>query len=523
MPDSTSPSDSPGPDRSVRSVSAVSAVSRKRKGFVPVVLATVVTLVLGGASVARAVSAPPLDAHTDLEFSLDGVTWSEAPDPVLGSWGCDLDGGPTVPDPEEAIGGTPGADPCSMAPGESIDRTYHVRSSTDTGRSGLYEVGIGDYVVSDHADFTVSSTISGPGNASGTARLLGSEHSESDVPVEPGSAVTTLELAPGQTALVVDRVSVPDDVGEVAERQSVSPMMWVSFSDTAVVDSDGDGLPDHDENQLGTDPSDPFNRLPDGTVGQRYGPEPFLPTPPPDTELDVDVDTLPPGLRLEDGQLVGTPTSAGTYDIEFTVTMPAGATYTSIRRVVIGQSTTGSVGLPDLFWPIVIIGIIGGGVGSLGSVIGGTFGSLVPLPPLGPGSSGSSPGSADADSADPGYPGSGSGSGPGSASAPGSAGSVPGTSEHPRPQPGHPHPGASPTATAQPGAGEIPSAVIVPRDGAPSEDWARANSQVRGSLAVTGVAAADLLLWALTAAAAGATLVLLASRTRRRDRWADED
>ncbi|MBB1023797.1 hypothetical protein G6019_05015, partial [Dietzia sp. DQ12-76] len=44
---------------------------------------------------------------------------------------------------------------------------------------------------------------------------------------------------------------------------------------------------------------------------------------------------------------------------------------------------------------------------------------------------------------------------------------------------------------------------------------ARANSQVRGSLAETGVGATDLLLWALTAAAAGVTLILLAGRRRR--------
>lgn len=110
-------------------------------GLIPVALATAVTLVLGGASVARAITAAPLDAHTDLEFSLDGSTWSDAPDLVLGSWGCDLAGGPALSDPEGAIGGTPEVDPCSMSPGESIDRTYHVRNATDTGRTGRYAVG----------------------------------------------------------------------------------------------------------------------------------------------------------------------------------------------------------------------------------------------------------------------------------------------------------------------------------------------------------------------------------------------
>lgn len=195
-----------------------------------------------------------------------------------------------------------------------------------------------------------------------------------------------------------------------------------------------------------------------------------------------------PGLRLEDGHLLGTPSRAGIYDIGFTVTMPGGATYTSIRRAVIDQPAGGSVGLPDLFWPVVIIGIIGGGAGSLGSLLGAA-GSLDRLPPL-----------------------------------------APGTSEAPRPHPHDPQPGApqpsgaqsddSQTAPAPDGTGKIRGAALVPREGAPSEEWARANSQVRGPLAVTGVDATDLLLWALTATAAGVTLILLASR--RRDRAADD-
>lgn len=113
-------------------------------GFVPLVFAMVVTLVLGGASVARALSFPPLDAHTDLEFSLDGSTWSDAPDEVLGSWGCDLDE-PFTTSPGGPISGTAGVDPCAMSPGDYTDRTYFVRNSTNSGRPGLYEVGIGDF------------------------------------------------------------------------------------------------------------------------------------------------------------------------------------------------------------------------------------------------------------------------------------------------------------------------------------------------------------------------------------------
>lgn len=152
-------------------------------GLTPVALATAVTLVLGGASVARAITAAPLDAHTDLEFSLDGSTWTDAPDLVLGSWGCDLAGGPALSDPEGAIGGTPEVDPCSMSPGESIDRTYHVRNATDTGRTGRYAVGIGDYLVSGEAEFDVSSTITGAvGSDSRTVTLYGADTPGQPIP-----------------------------------------------------------------------------------------------------------------------------------------------------------------------------------------------------------------------------------------------------------------------------------------------------------------------------------------------------
>ncbi len=58
---------------------------------------------------------------------------------------------------------------------------------------------------------------------------------------------------------------------------------------------------------------------------------------------------------------------------------------------------------------------------------------------------------------------------------------------------------------------------MTPREGAPSDAWIRANSEVRGSLATTGVSGPELVLWALTAAAAGATLILFARRRRHDD------
>lgn len=457
---------------------------------------------------ARAVTVAPLDAHTDLEFSLDGSTWTDAPDLVLGSWGCDLDGGPVYPDPSGAIGGTADVDPCSMSPGESVTRSYHVRNVTDTGRAGRYEVGIGDYVVSDEAEFDVSSAITGWGDSdTQTVTLFGADTPQAADSAAPGSTVAALDLAPGQTATVVDEVSVPVDPQNYAQKQSVTPMIWVSFSDIGVIDTDGDGLPDADEDQLGTDPLDPHNRLPGGAVGQGYGPEPFLPTPPQGTGLEVDLSTLPPGMRIEGGDLVGNPTRAGTFDIAFTVTMPGGATYTSIRRVVIDPGPGGgSSNLPDIIGPIVIIGIIigvfGPALGSLGGSVGGSLGSL--LDP-----SDSSDSTTDSPSTSAGQIGEGqSGTGQDGTN-------QGGTAQDDTGQAGTGQDGTGQAGTGQAGTGQVAVNSITPRDGAPSEEWARANSQVRGALPETGVGAADLLLWALTAAAAGATLILLTSRRRQ--------
>lgn len=470
--------------------------------MVPVALAAVVTLVLGGASVARAMEIPPLDAHTDLQFSLDGSTWNDAPDMVLGSWGCELDDGPAIPDPAGAIDGSPGVDPCSMSPGESVDRTYFVRNSTNTGRVGRYEVGVGDFAVSDKSEFAVTSTITGPATAdSQTVTLYGEGTLQADDSPDRGTMIAALELAPGQSARVVDEVAVPVNPQNYAQNQSVSPRIWVSFTDLGVIDRDGDGLPDRDEDELGTDADDPLNRLPDGTVGKRYGPEPFLPTPPTGTNLEVDESTLPNGLRIEDGVLVGTPARAGTYDIAFTVTMPGGATYQSIRRLVVHPAAGGgSSELPDFFWPIIAITLIfGPGFGSLmgsldGSGSGGSLGSdrddEGQSTPHGPGTDASGPGT------DAGGPDTGTGPDNGTGT-------------------GADDPAANPGRATVREIGQVPANSVTSREGAPSSEWARANSEVRGSLATTGISGIDLLLWALTASAAGALLILLAKRRRQ--------
>ena len=496
---------SPGHSGDLRESSAGAGHLR---GLIPLVLALVVTLVLGGASVARAVTAPPLDAHTDLEFSLDGTTWSVAPEAVLGEWGCDLVDGSPVVDPSGAIGGTIGVDPCAMAPGEYIDRTYYVRNATETGRPGLYEVGIGQFELSGMAEFDVSSEIAGAtGSDSGEVTLFGADTAQAAQTPERDSQLASLVLAPGASARVVDTVAVPVDPLNYEQYQSVSPRIWVSFSDIELIDTDRDGLPDIIEEEIGTPPLDPFNPLPGGTVGSPYGPEDFLPITPPETVLEVDPDTLPPGITLEDGVLTGTPTTPGTYDIAFTITMPGGAEYTSIRRVVVKSpgGGGGSSDLPDIIWPIIVGGIIGiivvilwPNLGSLSDSLGGGSSN---------GSSGSNSGS---DSS--------SGSSSDSGSAPDSDGPTDGSTTGSTTEAETESTTDSGASTTDSGTesttGQVAIEKVTSREGSPSDTWARANSEIRSTLPTTGVGAVDLLLWALTAAAAGTTLILFARRRR---------
>ncbi|GAA1739972.1 hypothetical protein SAMN06265174_10387 [Dietzia kunjamensis subsp. schimae] len=481
----------------------------------PLILAAVATLVLGGASVAQAVTVPALDAHTDLEFSRDGSTWTDAPDLALGSWGCDPAGGPggsappASPTPPGASASIPDVDPCAMLPGESVDRIYHVRNAADSGRTGRYAVGVGDFVVSEGAEFAVRSSITGATAAdSGTVMLYGAGTGQAGDSPARGATVAALELGPGESARVVDEVAVPLGVPNSAQRQSVSPRMWVSFSDVDGLDRDGDDLPDTTEDQIGTDPSDPLNRLPDVTAGHEYGPRPFLPTRPESTVLDVVTDTLPPGMRLEDGALTGTPTRAGTYDIAFSVTMPGGATYTSVRRVVVHPAAGGgSADLPDVVWPVIVGGVNGVVIGVVGPALGSLTGSL--------GGSSDSSGSS-------GSGGSRGSGGPGGPGGPAGSDSLAGTTAPTASAPTAPAtaattPDADPATDEGGATGRVAESAVTPREGAPSDAWIRANSEVRGSLATTGVSGAELVLWALTAAAAGATLILFARRRRRHD------
>lgn len=377
-----------------------------------------------------------------------------------------------------------------MAPGEYIDRTYYVRNDTNTGRAGLYEVGIGDFMLSGDAEFDVSTAMTGAtGTASKTVTLFGVDTPQAAETPARETRLASLELAPGASAKVVDTVSVPASPQNYEQDQSVSPRIWVSFSDLGVVDTDGDGLPNNIEGEIGTDPADKNNPLPDGTVGKSYGPENFLPVTPDGTTPSVNTATLPPGMTVEDGILKGTPTSAGVYDIGFTITMPGGAEYTSIRRVVIhpsgGGGGGGSSDLPDILGPIIVGGIIGVIVGSVMPGLGSVTGSLGSL---------SDAAGAASDSLTRG--GSTTGSTTGT-----TVGTGTGTTD----------------STTDATTGQVPVENVTPREGSPSDGWARANSEVRSTLPTTGVGVVDLLMWALTAAAAGTTLILFARRRRTRD------
>ena len=240
-------------------------------------------------------------------------------------------------------------------------------------------------------------------------------------------------------------------------------------------------------------------------------------------------------MRLEGGDLTGTPTRAGTYDIAFTVTMPDGATYSSVRRIVVESVGGGSSDLPDFVWPIIIIGgigvigcLFGPGLGSLAGSVGGSSGGSIG------GSVGGSVGGSIGGSVDGWF---GSLTAPGGLLAGlfGSAGSA-GSDQDPGSDPSGPGGGntggttgadgaepagpsapadAGPTGTQPDGTGQVAADSVTHQHGEPSSEWARSNSEVRSSLPTTGVAVVDLVLWALTAAAAGVTLLLLVNRRRR--------
>lgn len=305
--------------------------------------------------------------HTDLEFSLDGEAWDTEPQAVIGEWGC----------PEGAAATDSVPDPCRMNPGDEISRTYFIKNSTDTGQTGRFLVGIGEYDISETADFEVSSTITGRagiGESTGTVSLVGSAASDAGETAQPGQSIASLELAPGQIAMVVDRVSVPMDSENQSQNQHVSPRMWIDFQATGDVDSDGDGLTDVEEEELGTDPNNPDTDgdgvpdgledeigtdpldpndpgpLPGGTVGEEYGPVPVLPLPDGYT-IDPDKSTVPPGMTIDDeGNLSGTPTTPGTFDVEILVIGPDGEETTVIRPIVIAPEVPGDSdgdGIPD--------------------------------------------------------------------------------------------------------------------------------------------------------------------------------
>ena len=335
--------------------------SSRRRGLVPLAIATTATLVLGGLSTARASEPEPsTNPYPALEFSIDGTQWSAEPQSAIGEWGCDT--------PESAE-----PDPCAMAPGDEISRTYLVRNiSEDVGR---FSTGIGKYEVSENGLFDVKSTISAAGeshpidNGSAELRYAGGANYE--------SVLAGVDLRPHDVIKIEDVVSVPESAGNEAQEESASPRMWIDFSVDGVVDSDGDGLTDEEEeNEYFTDPknpdtdkdgipdgievwtgSDPKNAsdpaaLAKGTVGKAYGPAQLVTRLPQGDSISVTENSLPPGLSVStDGHVSGTPNRAGTFDVQIKYTH-GGQTYAFTRQIVIDAAPAS------------------GGTGSLGSLTG---------------------------------------------------------------------------------------------------------------------------------------------------------
>lgn len=461
-----------------------SPLSTRGRRWAPVAVASAITLALGGVTVTKAnAQIAPMNPYTDLEFSLDGQSWESEPQKIIGDWGCDA--GDASSTPEIAL-------PCRMGPGDEVSRTYFVRNSTDTGQPGLFTVGVGDYTVTDSAEFTVSSSISeinGTSATTGTAALIGPNAQSTATPAQRDQALSSLVLAPGEEAMVVDTVTVPRDASEAAQLQSTSPKLWIDFV-AEVNDSDHDGLPDDLENQVGTDPNDPSNSLPPGKVGDDYGPHPLFPGL--DGEgitVTIDEGALPPGLKYEDGNIVGTPTQPGKYEIAVTVIDENGDKHESIVTIVIqpeDEEPTGSSGT-------VLIPIVVGIIGAIGAI--GSLPHILPWLPIGSSDGGSSDGS----------PGSSNGSG--NSGSPDNNGNATEGSKAPQ------RLGAGDQARDEQVDDALKSQAG--RTGSPDPSWQDENSQVRADgLANTGVNVGQMLLWALTALAAGFTLILIARRRR---------
>lgn len=534
----------------------------RRKGFVPMVVASVATLVLGGISTARAAEPDPVDdALSNLEFSTDGIAWSDTPQSSIGSWGCD--------DPDASA--APGVDPCRMSPGDEISRTYFVKNVATDGTAGRYSSGVGDYEVTDHGTFDVTSTItttSGLPLGAGEAHLRGGATGETPTPVNTQLAI--VDLVPGRIIKVVDVVSVPESAGNDAQSQESSPHMWVDFSLGGVADSDGDGLSDAEEETHQTDPhkvdtdgdgvpdgvevwtgSEPTSAaspaaLAHGTVGKAYGPLQVLPSVPAGDTL-TGVDGLPPGMTLSaSGQLVGTPTAAGTYTISFDYTH-AGAPVQHVERTIVvdpASSTGGSGSLGGIADWLRSIGLgwlagffdsgsLGGGStgssGTDGSNSGS--GSCAPGESTGQGSLGTGSldsaslglGSANSEAADPACQTGSLGSiglgGPALLIIPIVAGiialGVAAYDAYINHRPPFDYSGPAPRTNAA--AFETPfGSVAAPAlSGAPSATWIAENSEVRAVAEERPLE--DYALWGATGLAGLAVVVLLVGIIRRRD------
>lgn len=161
------------------------------------ILMTIFALSVGTGGVAVA------DTRTGLlQFSADGLAWLDSPSPVPGWKG-------------------------TLVPGNEINRTYYVRNND--ALPGEFTVQVGEFSVSEFGIFTVGSDVDGVTGSqyvyygsSQVSHVFGPE-------VQVGTVLARVLLAPGQSAIVTDRIGIPAEVGNETRNQSVTPAIGWDF------------------------------------------------------------------------------------------------------------------------------------------------------------------------------------------------------------------------------------------------------------------------------------------------------
>lgn len=183
-----------------RSVAGVVASGRARAVLVAIlgVFALALGMVWGGAGTASAQEpGEPGPTPGLLEFSPDGITWSEDPSAVLPPFG----------------GG-------NLTPGSTIKRDYYVRNA-DT-ESGTFETYVGDWSSTPNSLFTVQSDFDGEVGVRYT--YYGSDFPDHTYgpAVKVGTVLNSVELAPGEQLRIRDSVGIHPDAGGGAQNASVT-------------------------------------------------------------------------------------------------------------------------------------------------------------------------------------------------------------------------------------------------------------------------------------------------------------